>query len=64
MTEQTTHTERDDVRGFMTCRQGLALAHGYFAIADVMNAVGLRGEAGWYATKGNVAADACTPCPR
>ena len=52
------------MRGLMTCRQGLALAHGYFVIADVMNAVGLRGEAGWYATKGNVAADACTPCPR
>jgi hypothetical protein len=36
MTSIATTDERDDVRGFMTCSQGLALAHGYGAIAQIM----------------------------
>ena len=40
MTSIATTDERDDVQGFMTCSQGLALAHGYGAIAQMMTLTG------------------------
>ena len=49
--ERPAHDDPDNAQGFMTCAQGKAPAQGYWAIADVMNAVGLTAEAVGYAGK-------------
>jgi len=48
-TDTTDLTEREDVQGFMTCQQGIAVARGYLTLSSVMGTLGMPVEQALYA---------------